>query len=246
MPTPDLLLGVLTMLDHLPFDQIWIVDFEFDAKPGENPMPVCLAARELRSGRTICLSQDEFGRWPPYPIDSKSLFVAYYASAEIGCHLTLGWPMPKCVLDLFVEFRNQTNGIALTNGSGLVGALAHHGLDSIGAAEKSEMRDLVLRGGPWSEAEKTAILDYCESDVAALARLLTAASARDYFERAITLDPQNAEAMVGLAYARTRATFFGWSTAAEDKPAAQMELLTKATAINPGYAFAYYIKSTLL
>ena len=37
---------------------------------------------------------------------------------------------------------------------------------------------------------------------------------------------------------------YGWSTAAEDKPAAQMELLTKATAINPSYAFAYYVKST--
>ena len=72
------------------------------------------------------------------------------------------------------------------------------------------------------------------------------ASARDYFERAINLDPQNAEAMVGLAYARLRTSFYGWSTAAEDKPAAQMELLTKATAINPGYAFAYYVKGTFL
>jgi adenylate cyclase len=70
--------------------------------------------------------------------------------------------------------------------------------------------------------------------------------ARDYFERAITLDPQNAEAMVGLAYARGRATFYGWSTAAEDKPGAQMDLLAKAIAIRPGYAMAYYVKSTLL
>ena len=52
--------------------------------------------------------------------------------------------------------------------------------------------------------------------------------------------------MVGLAYARVRASFYGWSMAAEDKPAAQMELLTKATAINPGYALAYYEKSTIL
>jgi hypothetical protein len=43
-----------------------------------------------------------------------------------------------------------------------------------------------------------------------------------------------------------RATFYGWSTAAEDTPAAQMELLTKATTINPGYAFAYYVKSRVL
>ena len=36
------------------------------------------------------------------------------------------------------------------------------------------MRALVLRGGPWSDVERAAILDYCESDVAALARLLPA------------------------------------------------------------------------
>jgi DNA polymerase I len=33
---------------------------------------------------------------------------------------------------------------------------------------------LVLRGGPWSDAERIAILDYCEADVEALARLLPA------------------------------------------------------------------------
>jgi hypothetical protein len=56
--------------------------------------------------------------------------------------------------------------------AGLLGALAHHGLDNIGAVEKDEMRDLIMRGGPWTDDERTAILDYCESDVAALARLL--------------------------------------------------------------------------
>jgi hypothetical protein len=42
------------------------------------------------------------------------------------------------------------------------------------AVEKDEMRALILRGGPWSDAERAAILDYCENDVAALARLLPA------------------------------------------------------------------------
>ena len=36
------------------------------------------------------------------------------------------------------------------------------------------MRALVLRGGPWSADERAAILSYCESDVAALVRLLPA------------------------------------------------------------------------
>jgi DNA polymerase-1 len=162
------------MFDRLPFREIWAVNFEFDAKSGENPKPVCLVAWELRSGRKVRVWQDEFGSAPPYSTGPDSLFVAYYASAEIGCHLALGWPVPERVLDLFTEFRNLTNGLPTISGAGLLGALAHHGLDGIGAVEKDEMRDLVLRGGPWTETEQAAILDYCESDVAALARLLPA------------------------------------------------------------------------
>ena len=40
------------------------------------------------------------------------------------------------------------------------------------------------------------------------------ASTLEYFERAIMIDPQNAEAMVGFAYARMRASTYGWSTTA--------------------------------
>jgi hypothetical protein len=160
------------MLDGLPFDEIWLVDFEFGAEPGENPTPVCLVALELGSGRKHRIWCDEFGVAPPYLTGPNVLFVAYYASAEIGCHLALNWPVPERILDLFTEFRNHTNGLQTISGAGLLGALAHFGLDSIGVVEKAEMRDLALRGGPWSPTEKTALLDYCESDVGALARLL--------------------------------------------------------------------------
>jgi DNA polymerase I len=166
--------GGRPLLDLLPFAEIWAVDFEFGSKPGENPDPVCLVAWELRSGRRLRLWHDEFGAAPPYSTGPDVLFVAYYASAEIGCHLSLGWPVPERVLDLFPEFRGHTNGTSTVSGAGLLGALAHHGLDSIGTVEKDEMRDLILRGGTWSDAERAAILDYCESDVAALARLLPA------------------------------------------------------------------------
>jgi adenylate cyclase len=71
-------------------------------------------------------------------------------------------------------------------------------------------------------------------------------SARDFFERALKLDPQNAEAMVGLAYARIFTSLYGWSTAQGDTPAAQMELLTNALAINPSFALGYYVKSLAL
>jgi DNA polymerase-1 len=105
-------------------------------------------------------------------VSSDSLFVAYYASAELGCHRTLGWKQPERILDLYVEFRNYTNGLPTYNGKGLLGALAYFGLNSIDVAEKTEMRDLVLRGGPWTVEEKGAILAYCQTDTNALARLL--------------------------------------------------------------------------
>jgi hypothetical protein len=111
---------------------------------------------------------------PPYSLDANALFIAYYASAEMAWHLALGWPLPANVLDLYAEFRNQTNGLSLPRGAGLLGALAWYGLDSIEAAEKKAMQELAMRGGPWTAAEKQALLDYCESDVAALARLLPA------------------------------------------------------------------------
>jgi DNA polymerase I len=161
-------------LAALPFKEVWAVDFEFSSLPGENPEPVCLVAWELRSRHRLRLWRDQFRTTPPYPTNPDVLLVAYYASAEISCHLALGWPLPDRVLDLFTEFRNRTNGIPTGNGAGLLGALAYHGLDGIGALEKDEMRALVLRGGPWSDVERAQILDYCESDVAALARLLPA------------------------------------------------------------------------
>jgi hypothetical protein len=157
----------------LPFREIWTFDFEFNfTGAGGNPIPVCLVAQELRSGRKIRMWSNEFGSTPPYPTGPDVLFVAYYASAEIGCHLALGWPVPERILDLYTEFRNLTNGMPTIAGNGLVGALAHFGLDSIGAEEKDTMRALILRGGPWTEDEKAAILDYCGSDVVALACLL--------------------------------------------------------------------------
>jgi hypothetical protein len=177
--------GTPPNLELLPFKEVWAVDFEFVVKPGENPEPVCLVAWELRSGRKLRLWKHEFGSAPPYRVGPDALFVAYYASAEIGCHLALGWPVPKNVLDLFTEFRNHTNGIATPAGSSLLGALAYYGLDSIGTAEKDEMRDLILRGGPYTDTERADILDYCESDVGALSRLLAAMAHRIDLPRAL-------------------------------------------------------------
>jgi hypothetical protein len=156
----------------LPFRQIWTFDFEFVSQPGSRPVPVCMVARELVSNKLIRLWQDEFGAAPPFPVDDDTLFVAYFASAEVGCFLELGWPIPRRIVDLYVEFRNATNGLPLPGGSGLLGALSHHGIAAITAEQKTEERALVMRGGPWDESERRRILDYCRTDVDPLGALL--------------------------------------------------------------------------
>src|SRR5260370_18523417 len=122
------------------FREIWLVDYEFVSLPGERPDPICLVAIEYWSGRKVRLWRDEFGKRPPYSIGKNSLFVAYFASAELGCHLALGWPLPNHVLDLFTEFRNTHNGLPTVGGNGLVGALRQYRLPHIDAAEKKEMQ----------------------------------------------------------------------------------------------------------
>lgn len=155
------------------FKEIWFFDFEFSTPPGERQDPVCLVAWELFSGLRLRIWRDTLIQMkvPPYSIGRDSLFVAYYASAELGCHLSLEWPLPANVLDLYAEFRNLTNGLPTSCGNGLLGAMAYFGLPFMGVAEKDSMRELILGGGPWTPAEKELILDYCESDVSALVKL---------------------------------------------------------------------------
>ncbi len=165
------------MIDALRhFEQVWLVDFEFRAPAGGRPAPVCMVAREFRTGRTLRLWSDELATMPAAPFDvaDGALFVAYYASAEMGCFLALDWPMPTRILDLFTEFRNSTNGLTTPCGASLLGALAANGIDGIDASDKEEMRALAMREGEHSEAERRALLDYCQTDVDALAKLLDA------------------------------------------------------------------------
>lgn len=156
------------------FRAIWCCDFEYGCSPGELPEVRCLVARELYSGQLVRLWRDALPAQPPFDLGPDSLFIAYLASAELGCFLRLGWPMPANVLDLYVEFRWLTSGLPVPCGHGLLGALAYYGLDGLDASEKDALRQLALRGGDYNAEEKVALLDYCQSDVDALARLLPA------------------------------------------------------------------------
>src|SRR5262249_22709988 len=164
--------GPLVTPTDLPFEEIWLHDFEFVPQRGERPDVVCLAAHELRSGRTLRLWRDELGDQPPYRTDKGALFVSFVANAECACHLALGWPLPANVLDLSPVFRNLTNGHYTPEGKGQLGALRYFGLDTMSAKKKDAMRKRIMAGWPFTPEERRQIQDYCADDVNDLWRLL--------------------------------------------------------------------------
>lgn len=177
------------------FREIVAVDTEFTALPGERPVPVCAVAHELRSGRKIRIWLDQFvpvppgaigpTPTPPFATGPDVLFVAYYASAELNCFRVLSWPMPERVLDLYTEFRDRTNGRPTPAGRGLLGALTYFGLGAMDATEKHELQEALGNGAWRGRYTPEEILDYCETDVEALERLLPAMLSRIDLPRAL-------------------------------------------------------------
>jgi DNA polymerase-1 len=174
---------------RLGYREVTVLDFEFRAVEGDRPVVVCMVAHELLSGRFHRLTATELATLTeaPFPTGDDALVVAFYASAEIGCFLALGWRRPANVLDLFPEARRLSNGgIARSplapnrkgprggaaTGDGLLAVVSRYGLRSRAVADKDAMRELILGAETYSPREWGAILDYCDEDVADTAALL--------------------------------------------------------------------------
>jgi hypothetical protein len=159
---------------------VWLLDTEYATPLGDPVIPVCVVAREFFSHRSIRQWFDPaLNHENPFPIGGDALFVAYAAQAEWSCFLSLGWELPLHILDLYAEFRNEISGRTPPPGrnsydSRLIGAMEYYGFDSISAAEKKEMQERISLGHPFTAEERAAILDYCESDVVCLEKLLPA------------------------------------------------------------------------
>jgi hypothetical protein len=170
------------------FREVWCLDFEFRQPDGsgERPIVLCLVAVELRTGRRVVIWFD--GAPAPCPFDTgpRTLFVAYMATAELCCFLALGWPLPAYVLDLYVEFKRLTCG---RDGEepypGLGHALKKLGLPSLDAVEKKRMQNRAAEDRAYTDAERQAMLAYCETDVVALLRMLPAMWGRIDWPRAL-------------------------------------------------------------
>lgn len=153
------------------FERIIVLDFEFGVRAGDRPDPICLAWQEIGTGETGQLWLD--GKVDvEAPFDGGSiLFVAYYGVAEMSCFLSLGWPCPANVVDLYAEFRLRTNDGRPRGGRGLLAACEEFGIAVMDSEEKTRMRDVAIKGPPFTRAEREGLLIYCAEDVEATVQL---------------------------------------------------------------------------
>jgi len=155
----------------LPFSETWVVDFEFMSTPGNRPIPICVVGKELNTGeiKKFWLLDGQLKECP-FDTGIGALYIAYFNTAEFSCHLALGWPLPKNTVDLFVEHRVRTNGKPGISNS-LLGACSYYSIATASDAYKDGMRERILQGPPYTPEEQQQILDYCEEDVTATAKL---------------------------------------------------------------------------
>jgi hypothetical protein len=154
------------------FDELWACDFEFSTGADLLPRPLCMTAREVRSGRIIQLWRNEFlgHRRAPFDVGPRSAFIAYSAQAELDCFIQLGWPLPVNVIDLYVEHLVSGNPTK-TSERGLLHALAARGLEHAWHFGKDRMRQKAMSQVEWNERDRAEMLLYNREDVEADVRL---------------------------------------------------------------------------
>src|SRR5262249_29629579 len=126
----------------------------------------------------VGVGQNEFGPFPPYRLDTDAIVFGYMLSAEFGTHIARGWGRPASALDAYIEFRHYVNdGAAKAKDRdkgfySLAGALRYFLEDELDSTHKRDMRDRIVQGPPFTAQERRDIIEYCENDVRALARLI--------------------------------------------------------------------------
>jgi hypothetical protein len=170
------------------FNEIWCGDFEFATREDGTPDVKCAVFTEFFSNRTLRYGAHALQQMDEAPMlvgKEDVCFVSYYSLAELSCFSALGWAYPCHNLDLFTEFRALTNG-GIGNGNSLLNCQAYFGIKGGDAVHKENMRALAMRQGvEYTPAEWQDLLDYWETDVVALLKLLPVMLPKIQLEQAL-------------------------------------------------------------
>jgi DNA polymerase-1 len=171
------------------YERVWVLDTEYGILPGHHPNPVCLCAREIRTGAEIRIWRTD-AHTCPFTYDESTLFVGFNISSEWSVFLVWNWPLPTAIIDLMVEHSNlhNHNGLRVT-GEALLDVLRNYGLQGISAQAKDHGRSQAMRIAtlpePTSESERRELLEYCFTDVDETEHLFNAMVSYIDFPRAL-------------------------------------------------------------
>jgi hypothetical protein len=160
------------------YREIVLGDTEFFSRPGELYQPVCVAFKELRSGRVGSLADYELGPAPPHAHGPDVLFVGF-TGAEPEFYHSIGWPFDTAFLDLRVVGIHQTN-FAYRRGDpnrqqpprSLIQFLRANDIKDGDEALKDALRKRILQGPPYTPEEYARFKHYCFGDVLLLEQLM--------------------------------------------------------------------------
>jgi hypothetical protein len=150
-------------------------DFEFAENEFGFPVVRCVAFHDLTTGEQGTLWADDLASVPSVFTGDYAL-VAFAAKAELSCFMTLGWPFPPQVLDLFFLYKRVINGDPEKKGSGLFPALDSYRIP-YGYNEMQKHQFPMLAADldhQYTEKEKVDLQAYCYEDVRATAELYLA------------------------------------------------------------------------
>ncbi len=173
------------------FTTINVVDFEYETGGGEFnlvagdlPAVLCMVVyvlnENLQHVHTIRTWRGEFGVAPPFDIGDDALFVAYSAQHDLMCFMTLGWEFPKHVFDCHTAYLAASN-VLLPHSPGEVRKKQRKRLPDACRAYEIEGWENIDKSaiskdigeGHWRIYGRERVLEYCEEDVKATAKLFT-------------------------------------------------------------------------
>lgn len=162
----------------------WAIDTEYRPVRGGRVHPVCLVAKEIGATREYRLWLND-GNYdlPQELFNEKSVWVVYYATAELHALLALSSTFPKEIIDLYAEVRVLTNG--LLPQASLINACKHFNIQATEATSKEEARRTILSHQEYTLKQRDMILEYCASDVRMTEELFTALKPKINFQSAI-------------------------------------------------------------
>jgi hypothetical protein len=171
------------------FSRVYVLDCEFQAENGERQKPVSACALQyVREGKHFRRAEDvkiffrdgQQYNCPFIGVESEStLFLGYNLPAEYKCFLVLNWPLPWNSIDLMVEYKNETCGVARGKdmlwdlGYGLEDAVRENGENpaNFWRMPKEDMRSYIRRFGTQApkgfvgvEIDKKGLLVYTDVD----------------------------------------------------------------------------------